>query len=401
MFKVPIIVSVISMVLAGCGGGSNNVDSTQQQDSGNSTEDTTQTVIDTSDPTTTEAVVNADPKIKITYSSLYDTVVVGDSVRLDVSESIDPEGQALSYSWEFLLQPPSSNLIISAYDYLDFAPGFLGDYSIQLTISDGVNSESQIFNYTAIESRVIFVPDTDLSLSVLEQVESVFGIGSTDLPETHDSEHLQLAQDTDVGDHLVFISHLEEDGDRATPLAQTDRQRSEIKSYSNSDESLTCEKDETMALDWVFKADNLNLSTSFTHFFQIKGESSHPLLTLTAKRTSGIEALRVNYGSDDIILGELTWEDANDRWLDVSLVLSCSDQGSLALIISDTLSKEALMAVNQTDLDMWQDILGDRLGFKWGLYRKVKANISDNEFKSGLEAREDKVRVSAIRVETY
>ncbi len=156
-----------------------------------------------------------------------------------------------------------------------------------------------------------------------------------------------------------------------------------------------------MRLSWQFKVDNLNLSTSFTHFFQIKGSADHPLLTITAKRSDGLEALRINYGEQDTILGSVDWSKANDRWLQVDLEWRCNNQGYLKLVITDVENQDKLIEIDEPSLAMWQNIENDILGYKFGFYRKVKASIGDLDFKAGLESLEDKVRIGKITIEKF
>jgi|GEM_PF-2314640 len=364
------------------------------------------TVTDGSHSATTQytlsVVANSQPEIRVERSSGHDSLVVGENLRLDASQSSDPEARELAYQWELLTQPEASNLSPSTDDYFDFTPVIRGDYEIQLSVFDGFNTSTQLFEYKAIESRASLIADANSSLPAVEQVGAVFGTDSTDLPETHDDEHLMIETDTQIGDHFAFIVHLEKDGDRDTPLEQTDRQRSEIKTYSNSADSLTCEQGESMSLFWQFKAEDIGLSYSFSHLFQIKGSNDHPLLTFTARRISSEDnALRVLHGEQDTVLAEVDWKLIKERWLNATLHFSCKDKGYLTVQISDVETQNQLISLHIPEIDMWQDIELDKLGFKFGLYRRVKLNADDEHFREGLDSLEDKVRVGSIRTETH
>lgn len=340
---------------------------------------------------------NKPPEIKVEKSSQYSSVAIDDSLRL-TSQSSDPDGDSLTHSWQVTEQPESSHLSGSNDDYYDFMPAVPGDYRIRLTLSDGEEEVYQTFAYHADRSLAIIKPDLNSALSAVEQVEAVFGAGSVDLPETHDAEHLSIVDDPKIGAAWEFSSHLDMDGDRQLPLSETDRQRTEIKIFANSSDDLLCKKGQTKRLSWSFKVENLDLSTSFTHFFQIKGSSDHPLLTLTAKRTNGVEALRVNYGEQDEVLGDIDWQQVNNIWLDVELTFNCSDQGGLKLKLLNHDTKETLIEIDKPELDMWQSDADDGLGLKWGIYRKVKANIGDSEFKSGLTSLESRMRMGNLLI---
>ncbi len=346
--------------------------------------------------------VNSEPVISAELSSNLESVVIGDTLRLDAYLSSDPEQRALSYIWEYLSQPESSDLASSTEDYFDFLPVVRGSYSIQLSVSDGYNTASQLFEFKAIESRISLRPDLNSGLSALEQVEAVFGTGSTDLPETHEAAHLIIESDKQIGDHFTFTLHLEEDGDRDIPLEQTDRQRSEIKTYSNSADLLTCEQGESMSLFWQFKAEDIGLSYSFSHLFQIKGANDHPLLTFTARRISNEDnAMRILHGEQDTILAEVDWEQIKERWLNATLHFSCKNNGYLTVKISDLETQNQLISIDISEIDMWQNVESDQLGFKFGLYRRVKLTADDESFREGLDSLEDKVRLGSIRIETH
>lgn len=250
-------------------------------------------------------------------------------------------------------------------------------------------------------STVMLSPDVTSTLTAIQQVEAVLGSGSVDLPTTHDGTHLSVATDADVGDYFLFSIHLKEDGDRELKLTETDRQRVELKSYANSPDATYCTEGEIMGFEWSFYPGDLNLSTSFTHLMQVKGGNEHPLLTITAKRTGGVEALRINHGSNDDVLGEVDWEKINSHWVDAEMEFKCSNDGYLKLKLTDHETQKTLFNLDKANLDMWQDIDGDKLGIKLGIYRKVKDSVSDETFKAGLISLEDHVRISAVTIKTY
>ncbi len=353
---------------------------------------------------------NTQPQIStdLSLGSLLEnnTVILNELLRIDASSSVDAEGRELTFNWSIEKQPEQSSLTgITNVDYFDFSPEVTGEYQISLTINDGYLSNTEQFDFEVIQSKVELTPSLDSSLTAIQQVEDKFANGSVDLPQTHDAEHLIIENDSFIGDHFVHILHLKEDGDREKaiegidPDESTDRQRTEIKTYANSSDDVLCTENDRMRLSWQFKADDLNLSTSFTHFFQIKGSAGHALLTITAKRSDGVEALRINYGEQDTILGSVDWTKANDRWLQVDLEWQCNNQGYLKLVITDIKNQEKLIEIDEPSLAMWQNIENDIFGYKFGFYRKVKASIGDVNFKAGLESLEDKVRIGKISIE--
>lgn len=349
-----------------------------------------------------DVAVNQAPVIHSQLSSAFNTVLLGETLRIDAQNSKDPEQRSLSYHWQIVSQPTSSNLLGASGYFFDFTPTVLGNYQIQLAVSDGFNTATALYEFDSISARTLLLPDRQSALSALQQVSAVFGTGSTDLPETHAAEHLLLDTDSDIGDHFVFELHLEEDGDRDIPLAETDRQRSEIKTYANSDASLVCQQGEEMSLAWQFKAEDIGLSYSFSHLFQIKGKHPHPLLTLTARRISNTQnVLRVLHGTEDSILAEIDWHQVKERWLSASLRFSCKHQGFLAFTIIDAITNSPLITIDLPEIDLWQGIEHDQLGFKFGLYRRVKLHATDEQFRDGLHSLVDTVRLGAVRIEKH
>ena len=345
---------------------------------------------------------NQAPVIKTEATTDYTSVVQGETLRIDAHQSRDPEQRPLTYRWTLLAQPPTSALSAATTDYYDFAPTIRGNYQIELAVSDGYTTSKTVLNYQAIQARTLLNAKMDSELSAVQQVAAVFGAGSSDLPQTHASDHLTVSNDAALGASFQFKLHLAEDGDRAVALSQTDRQRSEIKTYANSPATQTCEQGETLSVFWQLKTEDIGLSYSFSHLFQIKGQDDQPLLTLTARRVSATtNELHLLYGNQSSILASVDWGLVKQRWLDAALTFTCSDNGNLRFSLIDTLTQQPVMTYQNQALAMWQGIDNDKLGLKFGLYRKVKVNSSDAQFREGLHLREDNVYIRTIRIEQH
>ncbi len=172
-----------------------------------------------------------------------------------------------------------------------------------------------------------------------------------------------------------------------------------------------------------FKADNLNLSYSFSHLMQLKGSDSHPLLTLTAKNTEGEERLRVNHAVwsddkntwvDEILGGEgedkdkgASWNDnpntgevgVNDKWLDVNMAFSCQEEGYLKLVVRDLDTGAERINIDRPTINLWQGNAGDEFGLKFGLYRKIKVAKDDDQVRAGLVSPVDTIKVASVVIE--
>ena len=84
------------------------------------------------------AGVNLPPEVTLQkYSAGY----VGEQVSLDASDSIDPEGLPLTYDWEILSEPNSGAAILTDANspVVRIFPSLVGEYVVQLTVSDGVH----------------------------------------------------------------------------------------------------------------------------------------------------------------------------------------------------------------------------------------------------------------------
>lgn len=94
-------------------------------------------------------------------------VSVGQSVTLDGSASSDPDGDALSFSWRFLLVSPAIPPITNADQArASFVPPTSGIYLAELTVSDGLLSDTDTVRVSVgISNR-----PPDLSVTVPEPV---------------------------------------------------------------------------------------------------------------------------------------------------------------------------------------------------------------------------------------
>jgi len=116
----------------------------------------TDSLIDSAQITVTQEKINNAP-IAITDSSK--SVYTDIEVFLDGSESYDPDGDTITYEWEFVSSPVGSSALL--YDYLTATPYFTpdvdGDYVFNLVVSDGENSSAT--SSITISSTTLVIPD--------------------------------------------------------------------------------------------------------------------------------------------------------------------------------------------------------------------------------------------------
>jgi len=92
------------------------------------------------------------------------TVDVDEEVCLDGSGSYDPDGGPVTYSWAIISKPDGSQVELDYNDIVNpcFIPDLVGDYVVQLIVSDGeLNSPPDTVVITAKESGIPLEGDLD------------------------------------------------------------------------------------------------------------------------------------------------------------------------------------------------------------------------------------------------
>ncbi|MHC1725307.1 MAG: PKD domain-containing protein [Syntrophobacteraceae bacterium] len=110
------------------------------------------------------------------------TVHVHSPVTLDGSLSSDVDGQPLSYLWAFTSRPPGSNANLTGANTASptFTADVVGDYIIQLVVSDGtLSSNPDTVTITTTNSRPVANAGPDQVVFVRNNVE-LNGLGSND-----------------------------------------------------------------------------------------------------------------------------------------------------------------------------------------------------------------------------
>jgi len=110
------------------------------------------------------------------------TVAVGSLVTLNGSQSTDPDGDPLTFSWSFLSIPPDSNA--SLLNPTSVTPTFIadqsGDYVVELVVHDGLaSSNPDIVTISTINSRPVANAGPDQTIPV-GSVVILDGSDSTD-----------------------------------------------------------------------------------------------------------------------------------------------------------------------------------------------------------------------------
>lgn len=290
---------------------------------------------------------------------------------------------------------------------------------ITVTSADGTEATVSITIIgTAGPNDFIVTQETTLNadgentgLSAYTLIENAFSEGAIESPDMYSGNHqdvVHIIEDTDstVGNHFVFLAHRDEDQDK--DKGATDRQRNEIKAFDKSPAATLAFKDETVQYSWKFKVSSeLELSSKFSHFFQIKarndsndntnGNDDQPIITLSgAQKNSTGNQLQVRYSAGfdengnstglDKNLIETDWSLITDEWIAVFVQATFSEAGQFEMTLTRLSDNEELFSISEQNIDMWRGFSDDDFARpKWGIYRSIVETDS-------LRAEEEQVR---------
>lgn len=266
--------------------------------------------------------------------------------------------------------------------------------SIDITIV-GVVQETES-NFISQSTVTLDSDGTNTGLSAYTLIENAFADGSIEAPDFYstnhtDVEHIVEDEDATVGPHFVFLAHRDLDHDKGND--PSDRQRNEIKTYDNSDENLKGYLNDTFQYSWKFKVtSDMELSSRFSHFFQIKaknysedntnGNDNQPIFTLSgAEKSSSGNELQVRYNSGYDINGDSTsdvylytgdWSLITDEWLEVFVQITYAEEGKFKLTLTRMSDNSTIIDLDEQNIDTWRGFeAADFVRPKWGIYRSI------------------------------
>jgi len=208
---------------------------------------------------------------------------------------------------------------------------------------------------------------------VYAHIEKLFGKNSVEMPDRGPwDKHIKVVNDPRVGKAFEFRLNRDKDKD---PLGHSGRQRAEIKVGPHAPDRLKATQGESFSYKWKFKLDDdMRVSKSFTHFFQLKGsggpDDSMPLVTISGKKTSGGDKLQVNHsdGGKGQVLAEADLSKLKGKWIEAEVFVNHSKNGQLRMNLK-TLDGKSVLKVNESNIDMIRDVKEVRP--KWGFYRSL------------------------------
>lgn len=220
-----------------------------------------------------------------------------------------------------------------------------------------------------------------------ELIASVLAPGYTpievpDCSHHHFGRHIDEIFDSELNAYVFrFYIHKSDDTDRCRKF---DRQRTEIKTYDKSPDSLLGVMGETVRYTWKFKLDaGFQPSYSFTHIHQLKavgGPEAHvPLFTLTLRKGSPDKMeLRYAETTTQVTLSQLALDSLRGRWVEVTETITYGEPGSYEIQIQRVDNGSTLFSYQNNSLRTWKTN-ADFIRPKWGIYRSLNdaGNLRD------------------------
>ncbi|WP_378172248.1 T9SS type A sorting domain-containing protein [Aquimarina sp. SS2-1] len=195
--------------------------------------------------------------------------------------------------------------------------------------------------------------------------------------------HISEVFDNELNDYVFkFNIHVSEDNDRCKNF---DRQRNEIKSYSQSPDNLKGTIGETVEYKWKFKLDAaFQASSKFTHLHQLKSvgadaaEESQPLITLTARKGNP-DKLELRYAptTSQSTLTSVNLSSLKGNWVEVTETVTYGEtnNATYSINITNINTGAEILNYSSSELRMWKTN-ADFIRPKWGIYRSL-VNDSD------------------------
>lgn len=265
------------------------------------------------------------------------------------------------------------------------------------TVSITIIGTARTDDFIVSEETALNADGANTGLSAYTLIENAFSEGSIESPDMYSGNHQDvehIIEDTDsvIGNHFVFLAHRDDDQDK--DKGATDRQRNEIKAYDKSPTATLAFKGETVQYSWKFKVSReLELSSKFSHFFQIKarndsndntnGNDDQPIITLSgAQKNSTGNQLQVRYSAGfdengnstglDKNLIETDWSLITDEWIAVFVQATFSEEGKFDMTLTRLSDNEELFSISEQNIDMWRGFSDDDFARpKWGIYRSI------------------------------
>jgi hypothetical protein len=193
----------------------------------------------------------------------------------------------------------------------------------------------------------------------------------------HPVRHITEEWDTYLKKFVfIFTEHVTPDNDRCINF---DRQRTEIKTWGPSPESMKAFHGDIVTYRWKFKLDSLfQSSPNFTHIHQIKAgdgpDADLPLITITPRYASPQDKIQVIFTppltTKTTKLIEVDLAPFKGAWVEVYERILFTETGTYNITIKRVSDEAILLNYSKNNIAMWRDS-STFIRPKWGIYRSL------------------------------
>lgn len=225
-----------------------------------------------------------------------------------------------------------------------------------------------------------------------ELINAALGNDVTETPDcahTAFGRHIREEFDNVLKKNVfIFTTHVTPDNDRC---GATDRQRTEIKTYGPSHDSVKGQLNETATYRWKFLIPaDFQPSPRFTHIHQIKaGDGTNdgaPIITITPRAGTPEKLEIIHTGNTSASsLNKVKTVDLDqfkNTWVEVVEKVIYKTNGYYEITIKRISDGAVLLTYSNNNIDLWREA-ATFCRPKWGIYRSLQ-NISylrDEEVK--------------------
>ena len=157
----------------------------------------------------------------------------------------------------------------------------------------------------------------------------------------------------------------------------------------------------------------MELSTRFSHFFQIKaknysedntnGNDSQPVFTLSGAERSGEKELQVRHSTgydtscdctETDYLARVDWDLITDEWVEAFVQITYAEEGQFEMTLTRMSDGETIISLQDDNIDTWRGFeAADFVRPKWGIYRSIADDVIDS-----LRADEERVHFADFTI---